>query len=310
MLSMHDLRTEIHWLIPIQVKAKAIFERDLAALRARRAERERAAGADRLRAAGLERSASQAAALPAATTEVDASALNDYPIATIEGSMEGLEGISVNLDSSMENATFAPGTITEAADGTNLEDAAADGTPSDTIRIDTSLQTNERGDVDFESMFNSAGAEGHNIDFDLDFSTADLSNSTNLQDDPFADLGTRMEFTKSGGIDFSKGADGDVGDTIEVLMPGLENFVTAASSTSANGASVPVAQTTGAESTEASKIDKSMEIDFSNLEDGGGDTSMDVGGESSFDQMFFDGSGEMGMDGDMDGEIEDWFKNM
>jgi hypothetical protein len=228
-------------------------------------------------------------------------------MATIEGSIEGLEGIPVNLHPSIDNAIFAPGTTTEAADGTTAEDLPADGTPSDTIRIDTNVHTNERGDVDFESMFNSAGAEGSNMNFDLGFSTADLN--SNLHDDPFADLGsTRMEFTKSGGLDFSKGADGDVGDTIEVLMPGLEKFVTPAQATGANGTSVPAA-TTGNESTEASKIDKSMEIDFGNLEDVGGDTNMDVGGESSFD-MFFDGNADMGMDGEMADFDDDWFKSM
>lgn len=327
---------------PLQLKAKALYEHELALLHTRRAEREKAADALRLRAASPVNlvdtlSATELAAPKATTTTTEdsgAATTKDAPrtqVTSVAALHEPVKPLSKPV-----SATPASGDPSKAITASNTASSAPPA-PGSTSAPTPGLD--HVSDLDFDSMFADTSAPEHstNIDFDLDFSTSD---------NPFADLTAGNDFTvtntstlngvglrnTSGKIDGL--GNGDVGGDIDSLMPGIESYVN--DQTSANGAedifaalNIPPAATgvgTVPRNLTGNDQPKPLQnpgIDFGRP-DPNGTTQADVdammGGtgeeqmESNFDDLFFDEGMEMedgaGMgNGEFGDMIDDWFKN-
>ncbi|MCJ1247391.1 hypothetical protein MMC30_004605 [Trapelia coarctata] len=321
------------------LKAKAVYERELALLHARRAEREKAAGALRLRAASQARTAILVDTL-SASESAKANATGD------ESTLVEMEASTMTEKTSVPASTepAKPVPISVSASAASEDTAkATTGPPSgppapDSISAPTP-DLDHVSDLDFDSMFadTSVPDPSTNIDFDLDFSTSD---------NPFADLTSGNDFTvpntsNMNGNGLANGTghmsglgNSDMGGDIDSLMPGIESYVNAqTSSTSADdifaSLDLPSAETGVGTAlgdpmgSGPQKASKAPGIDFG-PPDANGTTQADVdammGGteeghmESNFDDSFFDDGMEMGDGADMgNGEfgdmIDDWFNN-
>lgn len=223
------------------------MERDLAAIQARRAERERAAGAAKMRHVSPEAEEaltklggelSPPKPSPVADPVVEEqdtimsealkSDLDDSVNLKVEDSSEPSAGRKMNshpqgapvetTQSPAQNITVPPpSTIDQASTAeTKLGPSLGNEGSSTALQIPT---TAELQDADFESMFNDVeGADADNdINFDLDFSTDANMGQDIINDNAFGDITS----TGNSLIDLNAASSED----INTLLPGLENYV-------------------------------------------------------------------------------------
>ncbi|MCJ1413380.1 hypothetical protein MMC19_007485 [Ptychographa xylographoides] len=314
------------------LKGKAVMERDLEALRAKRAEREKAAGALRLHASTNARMLSPAhtsaeLAVQAAATTPDAinpikmedidtismigKTVHNTPLALNENmkAAEVTTATSTGLDIEQTQASTKPEPSPKASSTTHsIPQAPTPLGDFDTSALDTQ-NTAHLSEVDFDTMFADATDPNVNesINFELDFS-ADGTNMSQqlLNDDPFGDLTTNNGFV------------GTSDENIDSLMPGIENYVNAPGGGNANDdfSTLGISTTTAHfGSTVTAKTVQDGGVEFGDMAMTEGQTVMDSGGGSTtFDDLFFDDSGDLGMgDEDISGNFgdfdDDWFKS-
>lgn len=291
------------------------MERDLAAIRARRAERERAAGAAKVRQVSPEADnppveIGGGSSPPKPSTVVDPIGEDQDTIMSeapkpdsdepanheAEGSFELSAEQAMISDvqeapietklTPTENDTILPlSSIAQAvATETGLKPGLDSNGPSTAIQIPT---TAELEDADFESMFNDVeGAHADNdINFDLEF-----SNDANMGEDlingsAFGDITN----TNSALLDLNAASNED----INTLLPGLENYVHDGEDFTM--LDIPPATTLP----QSAALPQTTKAGNSNTADTVADAAPV---ESNFDDMFF-GSGYSTMGGAEHGDI-------
>lgn len=293
------------------------MERDLAAIRARRAERERAAGAAKVRRVspeadnppiGLGGQPSPPKPSPVADPvgedqdtimseapkqdsdepanhraedsfelSAEQAMISDVQEAPIETKPPPTDNDTILPMSSIDQAV-----VTE----TEREPGPDSNGPSTAIQIPT---TAELQDADFESMFNDVeGADADNdINFDLEFSTDANLDQDLISDSAFDDITN----TNSGLLDLSAASNED----INTLLPGLENYVHDGEDFTM--LDIPPITTIP----ESAALPQSNKADKSNVAEAVADAAPV---ESNFDDMFF-GSGYSNMGGAEDGDMAD-----
>ncbi|MCJ1283952.1 hypothetical protein MMC26_003283 [Xylographa opegraphella] len=308
------------------LKAKAVLERDLALLRVKRAEREKAAGVSRLRVSSEDRSVAEYSGSKAAETDTPAerSLLDDIrpevgagmtmvDTATDEKSEQHPEEAEVSpnceaaksgpteeiKDLSKSSKAFPPAVPTSQAP-----------TPSqglDADKIDSNITT-QISDIDFDSMFADTAPPDNNepLNYDIDFSTDTGLSQDLLQGNTFRNMTANNDFT------------GTSNENIDSLMPGIENYVNAHTigNVSDDFTMLDMSANSAAfDSASSSKPPPIAEIDFASI-GASADTGMMEAPppDSTFDDLFFDDSGDLGMgDGDISGDFGDfddnWFKS-
>jgi len=152
----------------------------------------------------------------------------------------------------------------------------------------------------------AAPSNHDSLNFDIDFSTENGISQDQIQDNPFGDLTTNNDFTSTSN------------ENIDSLMPGIENYVNAHTTGNVSDdfamLDIPPAST-AFDSSVSSKPVPDGEIDFTSMDAPTDTGMMDVAPvESTFDDLFFDDSGDLGMgDGDISGDFGDfddnWFKS-
>ena len=310
----------------IKLKAKAVMERDLAMLRAKRAEREKAAGLSRLPVSSEVQLAVENNCAKGATADTP----DEHPSSVNELKIEACEDTNMADDA----ANTAPGLlareeipIDRAEAKTGLAEETMDfpeafkavpsaiskpqvRTPSDGFDVNSldPHNTTQLSDVDFDSMFADSAVPNNNesLNFDLDFSTDAGISQDLLQDNTFADLTSNNDFTSASN------------ENIDILMPGIENYVNEHTTghVSDDFAMIDMPATSAAfDDPMPPKLVQDGEIDFTSI-DAAADSGMMEGGpaDSTFDDLFFDDSGDLGMgDGDISGDFGDfddnWFKS-
>ena len=303
------------------------MERDLAAIRARQAERERAAGAARMAQAspdakepptrlGGELSPSRPSPVAMSDVEDQDIIMSDEASKTdlngsnhkLEGSFElsaGPETDSNPVGATTDAKTTPPVNDTDPAPSTNAQATTTEtkqdfsnGHPT-AIQIPTSAELQ-----DFKSMFNDVeGADADNdINFDLDFS-ADANMGQDLIN---ANAFGNITNTSNGLIDLNAASNEDINS----LLPGLENYVHGGEDFAM--LDVPPATTLPA----SAVLPPATKTGNSDVAEAGADAAPV---ESNFDDMFF-GSGDFSMGGAEDGDMgnegigdlgdfdEAWFK--
>ena len=240
------------------MKAKSVFERDLTELRAKRAEREKAAGVQRLRQSSKE--PQEVSGSPSVTADAIEAAMNNGDDMT-EAEPTNLEDV-VMLDESIEPIanTVEPTPSSTSMDAHHIktwdeapsqpdEDLAKPEdppkvfesvstapnketsshiatqevnftAPQETSPLETPTTANIR-DAAFESMFNDTELAGtqDTLDFDLDFPTDANIDEDLLTDNPFGAM-------DSSTADLSN-LQNTSNEDINTLLPGLENYVNA-----------------------------------------------------------------------------------
>ncbi|MCJ1474896.1 hypothetical protein MMC13_003556 [Lambiella insularis] len=315
---------EIHLL-----KAKAIMERDLAMLRNKRAEREKANGALRLHDSTVRRKL--ALDDESAATD-DKVAIENISHKTAEPVQEITHDNAVVDDKTQsikfEMPLLAPSEKQLAADELHSDnDIASDDKPQETLRssspadaeitvrvpspvFDTNLlntqDTDQLSDADFDSMFADTSDPNNNdsLNFDLDFSG---DTSMSLHDDPFVNLDANHDFPNTSA------------ENIDSLMPGIENYVNESSGGNVNDnyttLEMPAAITAALDSSLSTKPIQDGEVDLSGINTATEPPVIATApATSNFDDLFFDDAGGMDMgDGDISGEFvdfdDDWFKS-
>ena len=220
-----------------QLQAKSVLERDLASLRAKRAERESALRAEKLRAAGktnVEEASSAAAKDGSQEAKVKQEVNNDVQglIAEQPGgagttptersvlSVDGSAGVNARTNPSHEDNLAGDLNQGKAKDRT-LQDLTDLGVAGDIFNggLGSTDFVNISTDADFGSMFNdSSGTSTDPLNFDLDFSSSAAVGDAALMGNgpgaagPTADLGS-LDQTSS--------------EDINSLLPGLESYVNA-----------------------------------------------------------------------------------
>ena len=294
------------------------MERDLAAIRARRAERERAAGAAKVRQASpeskeppadLNGELSPSKPNPAAESNVENQDTimsddvvepgpDDSANLKVEGASELSAAQEINLDpqgapieakqSPLMDNTVPPLSTNDQvmATETKQERSLDNNEPSSAMHIPT---TAELQDADFESMFNDVeGADADNdINFDLDFSTDANMGQDLINDNAFGDI-TNPNNTL---IDLNAASNED----INTLLPGLENYVH-------DGEDFPMLDIPPATTLPATAmLPQATKAGNINVAEAVADAAPV---ESNFDDMFF-GSGDLMMGGAGDGDMGD-----
>ncbi|MCJ1433168.1 hypothetical protein MMC27_002527 [Xylographa pallens] len=308
------------------LKAKAVMERDLALLRTKRAERERAAGASRLRVSIEDRPVAEHSGSKATKAEtpdehsvvdkIKPEAVADVgTMNAVADEISGLQPEDDEVSTNREEARTEP-----SVEIKDLSEAAKTIPPGiSTSQVRTPLQgfdvdnidpnnTTQLSDVDFDSMFADTAVPNSNepMNFDLDFSTGTGMSQDLLQDNPFGDLTTNNDFTSTSN------------ENIDSLMPGIENYVNAHTTGNVSDdfslLDMP-ANSAAFDSSVSSKLVPDAEIDFTSI-DAAADTGMMEAppANSTFDDLFFDDSGDLGMgDGDISGDFgefdDNWFKS-
>ena len=293
------------------------MERDLAAIRARRAERERAAGAAKMRQAspepkeppaelGGEPSPSKASLVAESNVEhEDIVMSDDAPNPDPGGSANVKVGdssepsVGQDMDSDPKGAltetkpspamnSIPPSTHDQATTiDTKLEFSLDGNGPSTAMHIAT---TAELHDPDFESMFKDVeGADADNeinLD-DLDFSTDANMGQALINNNAFGDIAS----TNNGLIDLNAASNED----INTLLPGLENYVH-------DGGDFTMLDIPPATALPASAVlPQPPKAGNGNVADAVADAAPV---ESNFDNMFY-GSGDFTMGGAEDGDMMD-----
>ncbi|SLM39249.1 hypothetical protein LPUS_09758 [Lasallia pustulata] len=304
----HEALDEIELEI---LQAKAIMERDLATIRARHAERERAAGAARMLQASPDAKGpptrvggalSPSRPSPVAMSDVE----NQDIIMSEEASKTDLNGSnprgedSFELSAGRSNPVEAPtdakltplvniaGLAPSAnaqATTTETKQESSNGHPT-AIQVPTSA---ELQDADFESMFNDVeGADADNdINFDLDFS-ADANMGQDLIN---ANAFGNITNTNNGLIDLNAASN----EGINTLLPGLENYVHDGEDFTM--LDIPPATTLPA----GAVLPPATKAGNNNVAEAGADAPPV---ESNFDDMFY-GSGDFSMGGAEDSDMGD-----
>ena len=309
----------------IKLKAKAVFERDLALLRAKRAERERAAGASRLRISNEDRFDAEHSGAKAAKSEepVENAVVDNFKPEDDVGMIEHTaadeksrphpeeDQVSPNNE---EAKTELPQAIKDLSEPAKTVPPTASTSQAqtplrgfDVDKVDSN-NTSQIADVDFDSMFADTGAPNNNepLNFDIDFTTDTGMSQDLLQDNPFGDMTSNNDFTTTSN------------ENIDSLMPGIENYVNAhtTGNVSDNFTMLDLSANSAVfDNSASSKPVPDAEIDFTNI-DAAADTGMMEAppADSTFDDLFFDDSGDLGMgDGDISGDFGDfddnWFKS-
>ena len=310
----------------IKLKAKAVMERDLALLRTRRAERERAAGVSRLRVSNEDRSFAEQAGSKATKPETPTEKLvvddvksevgvNMAMVNTAADEKSGPRPEEDEVSSNRQEAkTELPKEIKDLSETLGklppAESASQVRTPLQGFDIDKmdSNNTTQISDVDFDSMFTDNAAPNNNesLNFDIEFSTDTGISQDLLQDNPFGDMTANNDFTSTSN------------ENIDSLMPGIENYVNAHTTGNVSDDFTMLdmsANSAAFDSSSSSKPVPNTEIDFTSI-DAAADTGMMEAPpvDSTFDDLFFDDSGDLGMgDGDISGDFgefdDNWFKS-
>ncbi|MCJ1379951.1 hypothetical protein MMC17_003054 [Xylographa soralifera] len=302
------------------------MERDLALLRAKRAERERAAGVSRLRVSNVDRSVTEHAGSKPTKTETppEHSVMDEVKpevgadMTMVDAGADETSGLRPEDDEISTNrgeAETKP--LEEIKDFSEAVKTVAPAVSASQVR--TPLQgfdidnidpnnTTQLSDVDFDSMFTDTAAPSNNesLNFDIDFSTDTGMSQDLLQDNPFGDLTANNDFTSTSN------------ENIDSLMPGIENYVNAhtTGNVSDDFTMLDIPATSAEfDSSVSSKPVPDGEIDFTSI-DAAADTGMMKAPpvDSTFDDLFFDDSGDLGMgDGDISGDFgefdDNWFKS-
>ncbi|KAA6408536.1 MAG: hypothetical protein FRX48_07618 [Lasallia pustulata] len=284
----HEALDEIELEI---LQAKAIMERDLATIRARHAERERAAGAARMLQASPDAKGpptrvggalSPSRPSPVAMSDVE----NQDIIMSEEASKTDLNGAPTDakLTPLVNIAGLAPSANAQATT-TETKQESSNGHPT-AIQVPTSA---ELQDADFESMFNDVeGADADNdINFDLDFS-ADANMGQDLIN---ANAFGNITNTNNGLIDLNAASN----EGINTLLPGLENYVHDGEDFTM--LDIPPATTLPA----GAVLPPATKAGNNNVAEAGADAPPV---ESNFDDMFY-GSGDFSMGGAEDSDMGD-----
>lgn len=294
------------------------MERDLAAIRARRAERERAAGAAKVRRVSPEADSPpielggepsppkpnpvadpigedqdtimSEAPKPDSDEPANHQAEDFFEPSAEQAMMLDLQGAPIEAKlPPTDNDTILPLLSIDQATVTETEQEAGPDSngPSTAIQIPTAA---ELQDADFESMFNDVeGADADNdINFDLEFSTDANLDQDLINDSVFdGDITT----TNSGLLDLNAASNED----INTLLPGLENYVHGGEDFTM--LDIPPATTLP----ESATLPQTNKAENSNVAEAVADAAPV---ESNFDDMFF-GSGYSNMDGAEDGDMAD-----
>lgn len=304
------------------------MERDLATLRAKRAEREKAAGALRLHDCTQERELVDED-LCAATD--GGLAVDDHSVVTDGPPQDTTQGSAIDDKAAPAIKSEMPflvlneartvkdelGTINEHPSGDKLpktfksnpaaeaKDAVRIPSPDFDADLPDTQNTGQLSGADFDSMFaeTSAPNNNHSFNFDLDFSgDANMS----LHDDPFGNLDASHDFTNTSA------------ENIDSLMPGIENYVNESSGVNVNDGYMTLempATSTALDSSLSTKHIQDGEIDFSGIDAATEPTLIQTAPTTSnFDDLFFDDTGGLDMGGgDVTGEFVDfddnWFKS-
>lgn len=314
-----------------QLNAKSVLERDLAALQAKRAERERAAGVLRLRAASQEPTATlndrvtfnQADKAKNSDETVGGTAPATENADTREGILKGDNenpgpNITIAKDLLGNSLEASPAVLPQPSQPFDSTDSILSNperpkspNPDDTQIPENGQVTTHSSDGDFDSMFtDTAPHDSTSLDFDLNFSNATDGNIA-LAENPFGDITTTTDFTNTSNED------------INSLLPGLESYVN--DDVGAGGsddfstadlppitATIPTAEappTTGAVNLQDIRFDLTESETAAGARLGADDSLMEMDPgpvESTFDDMFNMGLGDgMGED-DYVGELGDF----
>ncbi|MCJ1389487.1 hypothetical protein MMC18_002344 [Xylographa bjoerkii] len=308
------------------LKAKAVMERDLALVRAKRAERERAAGVLRLRASNEGRSVAEHDGSKVATAETPDeyhTLVNDVKteisadIKMVDTTADEISGLRPEHETTTDREEARTEPVEEIKELSETVETFPPALPKSHFRtppqgfdVDNHdpNSTTHLSDVDFDSMFADAAAPNNNesLNFDIDFSTNTGISHDLLQDNPFGDLTTNNDFTNTSN------------ENIDSLMPGIENYVNAhtTGNVSDDFAMLDMPATSaGFDNSILSKPVPDGDIDFTGIDAAAGTGMMDAAPvDSTFDDLFFDDSGDLGMgDGDISGDFgefdDNWFKS-
>ena len=215
-----------------QLNAKAILDRDLTAVRAKRAERENAIRTEKLKAAGKQ------ALQETANTEKESNqkdVRNKQEVATTASSLAS--NVDGKKKANLDNGVRANSDIRES-NPSGKEDtsedvntiAIADQTPNEIKDLGvagdifggglgTSSFANIAADADFDSMFNDPGENGTaSLDFNLDFSNPNPTGDGLSTSNTGGPLGSLAEV---GNLEATSSED------INSVLPGLENYLDA-----------------------------------------------------------------------------------
>ena len=309
----------------IKLKAKAVLERDLALLRAKRAEREKAAGVSRLRVSNEDRPVAEHAGskAPKAETPDERSVLDEIEpeviadtrmVDTVADEISGRQPEDDEASTNRAEARKEPPVeikdLSEAAKPNPLGVSTSQvRTPHQGFDVDNldPNNTTQLSDVDFDSMFADTAAPNNNepMNFDIDFSTDTGMSQDLLQDNLFGDLTANNDFTSTSN------------ENIDSLMPGIENYVNAHTTGNVSD-DFPMLDMPGNPTAFDSSVSSkpvSDEIDFTSIDAAAATGMMEAPpADSTFDDLFFDDSGDLGMgDGDISGDFaefdDNWFKS-
>ena len=306
-----------------------MLERDLKALRSKRAEREKAAGLDRLKASNENSTLSDKlrSGIASRYTGQHGLAPSEQPkdegidTTMIDAPVQETE-IQEHVDLSEsgvrheEIAERAP-TRGETQPSENNQAMAVDSgnAPTKTPPQDSTTTKEDQlqfNDVDFDSMFTGPTVPRLNepLPFDLDLPANGTVPQNMLDDHPFDDLAANADFTSTSNEDLNS------------LLPGLENYVNGETNNHASLADFTMIDVANAtKSVDLPEANKRGEPTALGPKKGivGLDTASvaDLSIESSFDDLFYGGSGglnfdnsamadedNMGVPGDFD---DDWF---
>lgn len=219
------------------MNAKSVLERDLAVIRAKRAERENALRAERLRASGKDTSDGAAVGENRDSTgdvSVKLEAGNDTIPSTANGSGHGELNISGNsagidavkselfgendnsLGQEIMTGELGQATATNGQTPQELRDLAGDIFNDD---LGSAEFGNISTDADLDSMFNDTGGTGaDSLNFDLDFTGSTATGDGLLAGNS---SGHATSSGDAGNLDVASSED------INSLLPGLESYVNA-----------------------------------------------------------------------------------
>lgn len=279
-----------------KIHAKAVLERDLGLLRARRAERERELGAARLRESSRTSPTNIANAIPHTSTD-----LPDFDL----GDMMGIQGDDIKTEP-MLNGDFSAATTTNVKTEASAQNTMLNGAkgqdpkllkePKSKVEaVDTDLDSSFAhipDDADFDSMFVDANVNAGD-DFDFDFSTDMHTSSDLLGPNPLGDLTSSSD-------SFANISAPASGEDINTLLPGLESYVNPDGD---GGDDFAMVEIPGDDSAFSNTMTSNPQNKATSS--GPGAISQDSGLMNIDTDMYF------GTDGAMDNfEVDDWLKDL
>ena len=302
--------------------------RDLKTLQSKRAERERAAGLNRLKASNenhtlsdklrSERASENTGNLSLALSEQPSNEGTD--ITMIDAPLQETE-VRERVDQSESGVPHEESAEEDSTKGgtqpseNNQATAVASGrAPTKTTAQDATITQQDQmqfNDVDFDSMFTDPTVSTSNdaLPFDLDLPANGTVPQDMLDNHPFDDLAANADFA------------GTSNEDLNSLLPGLENYVNAETNHTSLADFTIIDLADASKSVDLPEANKKEEPGAVGPIEGGvgldAAPAADLPIESSFDDLFYGGSGDlnfdssamadednMGVPGDFD---DDWF---